>query len=237
MKRSIFHLLFLLPVLLTAQSISITQDDDNYYLSTVEISDNGTGIDDTIKTIRYLGDASTFAQVIRDIDAQNDNAYIRQLTRLLEQNYRQYDNELTNAAEEFGVNLDSINDEVYADDLMIDTGRIIVFLNRMSDDDKLLWTLDIDPPNKLVFDAYVERRPNRTLRLNVLDVSLASNQRVRMEGRRHFKVNNLPGASEFYLERETERSRIYRSIELDAPTIKIVLPKVPSVQSRELGKE
>ena len=219
MKHLFCLLLFSLSMGVFAQTIEPYTDGENYYLATTTTSDNGTDISDTIRTISYLGDTSNYVQALRDIDASQTNQNVRMLIRLQALSYAAQDKALTDAALEIGVDLDSINNAVYADDLMIDTMKMIVFMNRISETDAALWTLDPNAPNRLVLDVEVVRRNNGNL---ILEAGIAGNQRVQMESTRLFSVTNLPGASALYLESENDRTRIWRSDNIGPPTIQLI---------------
>lgn len=203
-----------------SQSITITELDGNFYLETVEVTENGTDVADTLIVKRFLGDSSALVQTLRDVDATWAGEYVRLLARLQKLDQSTRDRDLTNAASGVGVNLDSLNDETYAAQLMIDTMKMVVFLNRLSPADAALWYPLPNPPNRLVLDVVLERRPNRTLRL--LNTGIAGNSRVSMESPLLFQVTNLPGISTFYQESETDRLEVWRTVNVGLPVARIV---------------
>lgn len=221
--KPIILLLLLVCGTLSAQTFSIYQTDENYYLRTIETVDNGTSVKDTIVTTRLLGDTSTYENALRNLDATYTNEYVRLVARIQEINQSVRDRELTNAAEAAGVNLDSLNDAFFGRQLVVDTLRLVIFTDRLAAADLLEWTLDLNPPAKLILDAEAEFRPNGNIRLRT---TLSGTNRMIMDGKKFFRMINFPGAESFYKESENENLSSWRTANEGLPTMRITSFKV-----------
>lgn len=205
---------------LSAQSVEITQDaEGNYFLTTVEVSENGTDSPDTVKTTSYLSDSTGVAQAIRNIDATWANEDIRLLRRIqaLNQDFRS--RQLNLQAVALGVNLDSLNDAAYIAPLLVDTMRLVLFTNRLSDSDLAAWTSEANPPNLIRLDIEAGLRPNGTYRI---DFGLGGTQRIKMLSSQSFELVSVPGLGQFYLESESEDRMYWRTENIGNPYARII---------------
>lgn len=217
----VFLLLF---TAMKAQQIEIIQSGIDYHLRITEVVDNGTDYPDTTITSTYLGDTATLVQGLRNLDRSWSNEYVRLLSRLQALDHTRRDRDLTNAAAKVGVNLDSLNDARYSDDLLRDTFRLIVFTNRLSADELAQWTTEISPPNRLDFNLIAERRPNGIIRIASPLIAGGFN-RVSMESPQYFRIRGLPRCEYFYLEGENDRVMQFRSVNVGPAVYRVIVRK------------
>ena len=217
-------LFFFFYSVLSAQQIEIIQSGTDYHLRITEVLENGTDYPDTMITSTYLGDTATLVQGLRNLDRSWSNEYVRLFSRLQALDHTKRDRDLTNAAASVGVDLDSLNDARYADDLLRDTFRLIVFTNRLSATDLAQWTVAPNPPNRLDFDLVAERRPNGNIRI-ASPLLVGGFNRISMESPQYFRIRGLPGYAYFYLEGENDRAMRFRSVNVGPPVYRIIVRK------------